>query len=319
MTLTSLPFYRIFSNLIYIYPTPYGILLNSAIQLRVHMIGTYEYLASKILQKELKDARLFIDVGAHVGYYTLLASKIAKEVIALEPDPFNYKLLRINLRINGISNAYALNIAASNYTGTGIFASIKNIGKLLAQKSNLDNNINKIKIRVVKLDDLLLKIGKNPDVMKIDVEGSEMQVLEGLQETLRKGVKCLMIEVHSEENKAEVISFLKSLGYKIISLKTLKTERRELFNEFLICKSLNNIQLNLFVLENIKYFHYTQYLVIFTFVLENRSLYKTLTNNMPFKNSLIAQVIGDSNLIVPYFSFKNLALEKLLTNVIINS
>jgi FkbM family methyltransferase len=237
MTLTSLPFYRIFSNLIYIYPTPYGILLNSAIQLRAHMIGTYEYPASKILQKELKDARLFIDVGAHVGYYTLLASKIAKEVIALEPDPFNYKLLRINLRINGISNVYALNIAASNYTGTGIFASIKSIGKLLTQKSNLDNNINKIKIRVVKLDDLLLKIGKNPDVIKIDVEGSEMQVLEGLQETLRKGVKCLMIEVHSEENKAKVISFLKSLGYKIISLKTLKTERRELFNEFLICKS----------------------------------------------------------------------------------
>jgi FkbM family methyltransferase len=225
MTLTSLPFYRIFSNLIYIYPTPYGILLNSAIQLRAHMIGTYEYPASKILQKELKDARLFIDVGAHVGYYTLLASKIAKEVIALEPDPFNYKLLRINLRINGISNAYALNIAASNYTGTGIFASIKNIGKLLAQKSNLDNNINKIKIRVVKLDDLLLKIGKNPDVIKIDVEGSEMQVLEGLQETLRKGVKCLMIEVHSEENNAEVISFLKSLGYKITQV-----------SKFLICK-----------------------------------------------------------------------------------
>jgi hypothetical protein len=88
---------------------------------------------------------------------------------------------------------------------------------------------------------------------------------------------------------------------------------------FLYVNLKNNIQLNLFVLENIKYFHYTQYLVIFTFVLENRSLYKTLTNNMPFKNSLIAQVIGDSNLIVPYFSFKNLALEKLLTNVIINS
>ena len=225
MTLTSLPFYRIFSNLIYIYPTPYGILLNSAIQLRAHMIGTYEYPASKILQKELKDARLFIDVGAHVGYYTLLASKIAKEVIALEPDPFNYKILRINLRINGISNAYALNIAASNYTGTGIFASIKNIGKLLAQKSNLDNNINKIKIRVVKIDDLLLKIGKHPDVIKIDVEGSEMQVLEGLQETLRKGVKCLMIEVHSEENKAKAISFIKSLGYKTIQV-----------SKFLICK-----------------------------------------------------------------------------------
>jgi FkbM family methyltransferase len=238
MTLTSLPFYRIFSNLIYIYPTPYGILFNSAIQLRAHMIGTYEYPASKILQKELKDARLFIDVGAHVGYYTLLASKIAKEVIALEPDPFNYKLLRINLRINGISNVYALNIAASNYTGTGIYASyIKNTGKLLTQKSNRDNNMSRIKIKVVKLDDLLLKIGKIPDVIKIDVEGSEIQVLEGLQETLRKGVKCLMIEVHSEENKIKAIYLLKKLGYKIISLKSPREEKRISFNEFLICKS----------------------------------------------------------------------------------
>jgi|BEDMetMinimDraft_2_1075160.scaffolds.fasta_scaffold06716_1 FkbM family methyltransferase len=233
MTLTSLP-------LIYIYPTPYGILLNSAIQIKAHMLGTYEYPASKILQKELKNARLFIDVGAHIGYYTLLASKIAKEIIALEPDPFNYKLLEINLRINGISNVYALNIAASNYTGTGIFASyIKSIGKLLTQKSNLDNNISRIKIKVVKLDDLLPKIGKHPDVIKIDVEGSEIEVLEGLQETLRKGVKCLMIEVHSESNKAEAISFLKSLGYKIISLKSYITERRELFNEFLFCKFKN--------------------------------------------------------------------------------
>ena len=75
------------------------------------------------------------------------------------------------------------------------------------------------------LDYLLLKIGKHPDVIKIDVEGSEMQVLEGLQETLRKGVKCLMVEVHSEEDKTKAISFLKSLGYKITQV-----------SKFLICK-----------------------------------------------------------------------------------
>jgi chemotaxis response regulator CheB len=72
---------------------------------------------------------------------------------------------------------------------------------------------------------LLLKIGKNPDVIKIDVEGSEMQVLEGLQGTLRKCVKCLMVEVHSEEDKTKAISFLKSLGYKITQV-----------SKFLICK-----------------------------------------------------------------------------------
>jgi FkbM family methyltransferase len=189
------------------------------------MLGIYETPASKILEKELKDARLFIDAGAHVGYYTLLASKIAKEIISIEPNPFNYKLLKFNLRINKIKNAYALNIAASNYNGeTGIFIP-KLKGKIATDQSKLDNNISKIKIRVVKLDDLLLKIGKNPDVIKIDVEGSEMQVLEGLQETLRKGVKCLMIEVHSEENKAKAISFLKTLGYKVTQV-----------SKFLICK-----------------------------------------------------------------------------------
>jgi FkbM family methyltransferase len=170
------------------------------------------------------DARLFIDVGAHVGYYTLLASKIAKEIISIEPNPFNYKLLKFNLRINKIKNVYALNIAASNYNGeSGIFIP-KLKGKIATDESRLDNNISKIKIKV-KLDNLLLKIRKNPDVIKIDVEGSEMQVLEGLQETLRKGVKCLMIEVHSEEHKAKAISFLKSLGYKITQV-----------SKFLICK-----------------------------------------------------------------------------------
>jgi FkbM family methyltransferase len=228
MVLTS--FYKILPNLItyipiIIIPTPYGILLTPPISPRTQMLGIYETPASKILEKELKDVRLFIDVGAHVGYYTLLASKIAKEIISIEPNPFNYKLLKFNLRINKIKNAYALNIAASNYNGeSGIFIP-KLKGRIATDESKLDNNINKIKIRVVKLDGLLLKIGKNPDVIKIDVEGSEMQVLEGLQETLRKGVKCLMIEVHSEENKAEVISFLKSLGYKITQV-----------SKFLICK-----------------------------------------------------------------------------------
>jgi FkbM family methyltransferase len=228
MVLTS--FYKILPNLItyipiIIIPTPYGILLTPPISPRAQMLGIYETPASKILQKELKDARLFIDVGAHVGYYTLLASKMAKEIISIEPNPFNYKLLKFNLRINKINNVYALNIAASNYNGeSGIFIP-KSKGKIATDESRLDNNIIRIKIKVVKLDDLLLKIGKTPDVIKIDVEGSEIQVLEGLQETLRKGVKCLMIEVHSEENKAEAISFIKSLGYKITQV-----------SKFLICK-----------------------------------------------------------------------------------
>jgi FkbM family methyltransferase len=223
-------FYKILPNLItyipiIIIPTPYGILLTPPISPRTQMLGIYETPASKILEKELKYARLFIDAGAHVGYYTLLASKVAKEIISIEPNPFNYKLLKFNLRINKIKNAYALNIAASNYNGETGISIPKLKGKIATDESSLDNNISRIKIKVVKLDDLLLKIGKNPDVIKIDVEGSEMQVLEGLQETLRKGVKCLMVEVHSEENKSEAIGFLKSLGYKVTQV-----------SKFLICK-----------------------------------------------------------------------------------
>jgi hypothetical protein len=73
-------FYKILPNLItyipvIIIPTPYGILLTPPISPRTQMLGVYETPASKILQKELKDARLFIDVGAHVGSILYLLLK----------------------------------------------------------------------------------------------------------------------------------------------------------------------------------------------------------------------------------------------------
>ncbi len=55
--------------------------------------------------------KLIVDAGAHVGLYSIKHASIAQKVIAIEPIPFNYKLLRININLNKLSNVYPSNVA----------------------------------------------------------------------------------------------------------------------------------------------------------------------------------------------------------------
>jgi len=157
---------------------------------------------------------VFLDVGAHIGKYTIPIAKIVGEnglVIAVEPHPINYKTLLENIRLNGLKNVIALNIAAWSenrkmtlFIGdkTSLHSTKKDFGRgsIIVNAKALDNVLNELKVERVNW-------------IKIDVEGAEFEVLKGLQNTLRKQRPTLIVEIWEEQNKIE--DFISKLGYTL--------------------------------------------------------------------------------------------------------
>ena len=156
-----------------------------------------------------------IDVGAHVGKYSLPAAKLVGEkgkVIAIEAHPGNFKALQTNILLNGFKNIIAIEIAAFNQDNKRLLLSgSRDNGFSL--KSNLKENSFEVETRTI--DSLSQELGiEKVNWVKIDVEGAEVEVLEGMREVLRKNKKLrMLIEVHGE-NKYKVKELLEGFQSK---------------------------------------------------------------------------------------------------------
>lgn len=146
--------------------------------------GLHDFPDMAFLLHVLRDDDLFIDVGANVGLYTILAcSAIGASGYAFEPVPSTYKRLIENIRLNHLENRVkCLNIGVGREQGNIVFTSnMDEKNHALASGEQSDNTIS---IEVSTLDAVLG--GESPTLMKIDVEGYETPVLEGAIETLKK-------------------------------------------------------------------------------------------------------------------------------------
>jgi FkbM family methyltransferase len=156
---------------------------------------------------------VFVDVGAFVGAYTLLAAKAigsAGRVIALEPDQTNRRQLERNLSLNNVSNTTVLPLAAWSRTGP------------VPWHHDPDHpNWHKVDewqgtdvAEAVTLDDLVVRLGlPRVDWIKLDIEGAEVEVLRGADKTLRGHSPTLFIEVHNTLPALE--DLLHQHGYRI--------------------------------------------------------------------------------------------------------
>jgi FkbM family methyltransferase len=145
--------------------------------------GVYEKYETELFKRLVKKGMVVVDVGANIGYYTLLAAHLVGDegkVFAFEPDPNNYYLLCKNIEINGYRNVIPVRKA--------IFSKSREM-KLFLDKSNLgghslsEANVNKgasITVEVTSLDDYFKNTDYKIDVIKMDVQGLEMEVLEGM-------------------------------------------------------------------------------------------------------------------------------------------
>ncbi|MAR69658.1 MAG: hypothetical protein CMH74_03970 [Nitrospina sp.] len=158
----------------------------------------YEPSETALVKSTVKKDDIVIDVGANIGYYTLLMAKSDAYVHSYEPELNNFKLLEKNVFENNlISNVSLYNKAVSNFEGfSKLYLSNETTGEHKLNFDRFQNN-NFIQVEVTKIN--LDKI----DFAKIDVEGEELHVLQGMKQLPNK----IMIEFNPEEIKKSGIDF----------------------------------------------------------------------------------------------------------------
>lgn len=185
---------------------------NDPIQ-RNHRRGRfYEHKELKQLRDVFPEGGTFIDIGANVGNHSLYAAMFLKagKVVPFEPNPKAFVLLAQNVllnRVDDIVDFSRLGVGLSDKTedGFAMQAKTRNLGsaKMLSGKGN---------IAVHPADDLL--DGETPDLIKIDVEGMEMQVLGGLEKTIATHKPKILIEVDNTNEEA-FMAWADAAGYDV--------------------------------------------------------------------------------------------------------
>jgi len=170
-----------------------------------------------------KEDEIIVDVGANVGYYTLrLAPLVSKgKIISIEADPESGEILKINCKLNNLSNVEIHNCAVTDKNGEVILYQSdthSGINSIFLKGSPNLKNKNTV-VQAVMLDSLL-ENEERIDWIKVDVEGAELSVLRGAQKTLER-TKRILIEIHehvllqNKENPQTIIEILENNGFKV--------------------------------------------------------------------------------------------------------
>lgn len=165
---------------------------------------------------------IFVDVGAHIGKYTVLAGRYLNKglVLAFEPHPENFKYLMLNVSINKISNVKLFPLALWNRVGHVKMVIASTSGehscKRTSAKATRTSNI--INVLAVPLDYIVQQLKlKGIDIIKIDVEGAEVEVLEGAINTLYEFKPHIIVEVWFS-NLKRILMLLHKLNYRMMKL-----------------------------------------------------------------------------------------------------
>jgi FkbM family methyltransferase len=131
-----------------------------------------------------------VDVGANVGYYTLLASRLVGEegrVFAFEPEPQNYDLLCKNIKANGCRNVIAEQKAVWKKSGEEtLFLDKSNLGGHSLVRANVMDKDGSVCVKVTSLDEYFGALECPVDFIKMDVQGSEMGVFDGMEKIMKQ-------------------------------------------------------------------------------------------------------------------------------------
>lgn len=158
----------------------------------------YETAVTAVVKKVLSAGMSFVDIGANIGYFSLLASQLVGDggkVFAIEPYPYNLKLLNLNLMLNGCRNVEVLPFALAEKTGFLNYDDCAgNSGNVYALENSLEAMLDAVLVYAVRLD-AVLTADKPVDLIKMDIEGAEYLALQGMQRTIRLDQPIIISEL----------------------------------------------------------------------------------------------------------------------------
>jgi FkbM family methyltransferase len=204
----------------------YQINLKDYITRQLYVLGCFEPSITNLIRALVHKDHVVLDIGANIGYFTMLASKCAGpqgKVFAFEPDPRNYALLKRHRDTNSCANVRIEEIAISDENGSASLNLYDESEENAGTSSITSFNNQQRKVVVVKtmtLDSYIKQIRGNIRLIKIDIEGAEVGAIRGCVETIQKSkVNFFLLELHldrlSKKNVSEILETFTKANYSL--------------------------------------------------------------------------------------------------------
>jgi FkbM family methyltransferase len=178
--------------------------------------GRVEGHVQSALRDIVRPGDTFFDVGANVGFFTILGARLVGptgSVVAFEPQPETREALLGNVALNGFSNVVVDPRAISNSSGTAVL-DWRNLPTARLVRDSQHGTGRSVSVSTTSIDDFLAEYPSlAPRVVKIDVEGHEIAVLQGMKRTLADHAPVLLCEMH--RTNRELASELAAVGYRM--------------------------------------------------------------------------------------------------------
>jgi FkbM family methyltransferase len=199
----------------------YSILLDMQID-KDYWLGTYEPELQASLRELIKPGMVIYDVGANIGYVSLLLAKASGEtgkVYAFEALPENAERWRINMALNGMEARLSLFAGAVTQT-TGpvrfLVHASGGMGKASGSAGRQDQYESEMSVPGISLDEFVYgQANPPPQVVKMDIEGGEVLALPGMQRVLAQARPLMLMELHGPDSSRVAWDTLTAAGYQI--------------------------------------------------------------------------------------------------------
>lgn len=196
----------------------YVTLKDFSVSLDLFLYHTWEPETTQLFRQIIKRDMVVLDMGAYIGYFTLLFSGLvgSGQVYAFEPQPANFDLLKKNIELNNLKNVIPVNSAVSD-SKTKLRFSSNYASSSVSDKGDIE-------VDAIRIDDFLPKERK-VDVVKLDVEGHELRALKGMERVLaaNSDIKIVMEfgqlqQKEANVNPKDLLDFISERGFKFYQI-----------------------------------------------------------------------------------------------------